>query len=266
MSNNVEIVQFFIRRYINKEVKEYFKDVQGNDASSLSLSAPRSAIKLVCLHQDKDPIMLTILRLLIYWVEARGLFDEFIYGIPSTDFEISHTYYPQVKLHFREEKYEAIDNERRPARGEVSFRWIETDFSTINIDRLTDKIEREFTVPVFFYQRGRELWSYADKTKGYYFQMTVDGEETAKKVIEKVIRLQDNSEPEWDKYLRFHQDKKNYAAIETVRVEGESIRKPKRRPVAKVKFAYAELFIPGTTKPIVLIDRTGNKVNARRYA
>ena len=266
MPNNVEIVQSFVRRYINKEVREHFRDVQGNDASSLSLEAPRSAIKLVCLHQDKDPIMLTILRLLIYWVEARGLFDEFIYGIPSTDFEISNTYYPQVKLHFREDKYEAIDRDRRPARGEVSFRWIETDFTTSNIDRLTNKIYDKFVTPIFSYQRGRELWSYADKSKGHYFQMTVDNETTAKRVIEQVIRLQDDREPEWDKYLRFHQDKKNYAAVETVRVEGETIRKPKRRPVAKVKFAYAELFIPGKTKPIVLIDRTGNKVNARRYA
>ena len=266
MSNNVEIVQSFIRRYINKEVKEYFKDVQGNDASSLSLSAPRSAIKLVCLHQDKDPIMLTILRLLIYWVEARGLFDEFIYGIPSTDFEISHTYYPQVKLHFRENRYESSTNNRKPARGEVSFRWIETDFTTANIDKLTDKIQSSFVKPVFSYQRGRQLWTYADKSKGHYFQLTVDSETTAKKVIEQVIRLQGNEAPDWDKYLKFHQDKKNYNIAGTVRVEGENRRKPKKRPIAKVEFAYAELFIPGTTKPIVLIDRTGNKVSARRYA
>ena len=207
MSNNVEIVQSFIRRYINKEVREHFKDVRGDSADSLSLEAPRSAIKLVCLHQDKDPIMLTILRLLIYWVEARGLFDEFIYGIPSTDFEISHTYYPQVKLHFREDRYESLTDNRRPARGEVSFRWMETDFSTANIDRLTDKIYADFVTPVFSYQRGRELWSYADKSKGHYFQMTVDNEATAKKVIQQVIGLQGNELPDWNKYLRFHQDK-----------------------------------------------------------
>ena len=235
MPNETEVFQSFCQKYVNKAVKKHFKDVPSNTTEGLSLAVPRQAIKRICLHQDSDSLLLTIGRMLVWWVEARGLFDEFIYGVPSTDFEISHTYYPQVKLHFREEKYEAIDNDRRPARGEVSFRWMETDFSTINIDKLTDKIEREFTAPVFFYQRGRELWSYADKSKGHYFKMTVDGEETAKKVIEKVIRLQDNTEPEWDKYLKFHQDKKNYNITDTVRVEGETIRKPKKRPVAKVK-------------------------------
>ena len=264
--NDVELVQSFIRRYINEEVREHFRDVANNNSDSLSLDAPRSAVKAVCLHKDKDPLMLTILRLLIYWVEARGLFDEYIYGIPSTEFEIKYNYYPQVKLHFREDKYQASTNGRKPARGEVSFRWRESDFSTANINKLTDKIVADFVKPVFFYQRGRELWTYADKSKGYYFQMTVDSETTAKKVIEQVIRIQDDSEPEWDKYLRTHKDKKNYSVVETVRVMGETVRKPKKRPIAKVEFAYAELFIPGTSKPLVLIDRTGNKISALRYA
>ncbi|NJL53092.1 MAG: hypothetical protein HC930_14505 [Hydrococcus sp. SU_1_0] len=48
-------------------------------------------------------------------------------------------------------------------------------------------------------------------------------------------------------------------------VMGEVIKKPKKRPVAKVEFAYAELFIPGTIKPIVLVDMTGTKSGAIKY-
>ncbi|NJL53093.1 MAG: hypothetical protein HC930_14510 [Hydrococcus sp. SU_1_0] len=149
-SNDIEIVQSFIRKYINKGIKEHFKDVSGDDETSLSKDTPRSAIKLVCLHKDTDPITLTVVRLLIWWVEARGLLDEFIYGIPSTDFEISNTYYPQVKLHFRESKYEAATNARRPARGEVSFRWKENSFSTANVQALANKITADFARPRFF--------------------------------------------------------------------------------------------------------------------
>lgn len=264
-SNDVEIVQSFIRKYINKAIKEHFKDVSGDDEFSLSKAAPRSAIKLVCLHKDTDPITLTAIRLLIWWVEARGLLDEFIYGIPSTDFEISNTYYPQVKLHFREDKIEAFNSERRPARGEVSFRWREEDYSRANILALTNKIIADFATPPFYYQRGRELWSYADKQKGYYFQMTVQSEAEAKKVIRQAIGIQDSEEPDWEKYLRRHEDKKNYTIQETVRVMGELVKKPKKRPVAKVEFRYAELFIPGTTKPIVLVDRSGSKIGALKY-
>ncbi|NJO98674.1 MAG: hypothetical protein HC764_23950 [Pleurocapsa sp. CRU_1_2] len=101
-SNDIEIVQSFIRKYINKAVKEHFKDQVGEDETSLSKSTPRSAIKLVCLHKDTDPITLTGIRLLIWWVEARGLLDEFIYGIPYSQFHETVQFLPQIKLFWRE--------------------------------------------------------------------------------------------------------------------------------------------------------------------
>lgn len=263
---DVEHFQSFCRKWINRTVREHFSDLPSGTDGSLDTDSPRGVIRDVCLHKDTDPMTLTIGRMLVWWVEARGLFDEYIYGIPSTDFEISNTYYPQVKLHFREDRYQASDNSRRPARGEVSFRWRETDFTKLNIEQLANKIVLDFVQPVFFYQRGKELWSYADKSKGYYFQMTVDNETTAKKVIEQVIRIQDEVEPDWEKYLRKHEDKKSYTTQETIKVMGETIKKPKKRPFARVEFKYAELFIPGTTKPIILVDRTGSKHNAIRYA
>lgn len=264
-SQDVELFQSFMRRYVNKLVTNHFKDIDGNDDNSLTTGAARQVIKRVCLHKDSDPLNLTIGRLLIWWVEARGLFNDVIYGIPSTDFEISNTYYPQVKLHFREDKYEAATNTRRPARGEISFRWKETDYTTANINSLANKIVNDFARPVFFYNRGREHWSYADKSKGYYFQMTVTSEAEAKKAIAQVIGVQDTDVPDWEKYLRKHEDKKNYNTQEIVKVEGKNIKKPKKRPVAKVSFAYAELFIPGTTKPKILVDLTGTKAGAIRY-
>ena len=263
---DVETFQSFCRKYVNKAVRKHFGDIDTIGDDSLSLNSPRQTIRAICTHKDTDPMTLTIGRLVFWYFEAKGLLDEYIYGIPSTDFEISNTYYPQVKLHFREDRYQASDNDRRPARGEVSFRWRETDYSTTNINTLANKIVTDFVNPVFYFQRGRELWTYADKSKGDYFQLTVQSETEAKKVIEQVIRVQEERVPDWEQYLRKHEDKKNYATPGTVRVMGETIRKPKKRPVARVEFKYAELFIPGTTKPIVLVDRTGNKHNAIRYA
>lgn len=265
-SNDIELFQSFCRRYFNRAISEHFRDVTGDDDDSLSRALPRSLIKRVCLHKDNDPIILTVGRLLIWWVEARGLLEEFIYGIPSTDFEITYTYYPQVKLHFREDKYEAAVNNRRPARSEVSFRWREDDYTTANINTLTNKIVADFVNPVFFFQRGRGCWTYWDDQKGYRFTVYAQSETEAKKVIEQVIKVQDETEPDWDNKLREHKDGVNYTLPETVRVMGETKRKPKKRPVATVKFAYAELFIPGLTKPIILVDRTGTKANALRYA
>jgi hypothetical protein len=265
-SNDIELFQSFCIRYINRAVKEHFRDVEGDDDDSLSRAVPRQLIKRICLHKDKDPITLTIGRLLIWWVEAKGLFDEYIYGIPSTDFEIKYTYYPQVQLHFREDRYDAADNDRIPIRSAISFRWREEDYSQANITSLKNKIKSDFVNPPFSFDRGRECWTYWDDQKGYRFTVYVQSETEAKKIIEQVIGIQDTGTPDWDNKLREHKDNVNYTTPGTVRVMGETRRKPRKRLVGTVKFAYAELFIPGVTKPIVLIDRTGNKNGALEYA
>ncbi|MDJ0593445.1 MAG: hypothetical protein QNJ72_26245 [Pleurocapsa sp. MO_226.B13] len=264
-SNDVELFQSFCRRYVNRQVRDHFSDVPGEDDDSLSRAVPRQLIKRLCLHKDRDNLVLTIARLLLWWIEAKGLFDEYIYGIPSTDFHISNTIYPQVKLHFREDKFEAANNTRRPARSEVSFRWREDDYSTTNVNQLVNKIVADFVNPLFFYKKGRTRYTYVDKQLGYYFQINADDETNARKIIEQVIRIQDDTEPDWENKFKTHIDDINYANPGTVRVLGETIRKPKKRPIATVRFAYAELFIPGLIKPIILVDRTGTKANGLRY-
>jgi hypothetical protein len=119
-TNDVELFQSFCRQYVNRLVREHFRDVSSDDPDGLSRSSPRPLIKRICLHKDNDSLILTIGRLLFWWVEARGLIEEYIYGLPSTDFEIKHTYYPQVQLHFREDRYSAADNERIPIRALVN--------------------------------------------------------------------------------------------------------------------------------------------------
>lgn len=167
-----------------------------------------------------------------------------------------------MKLHFREDKYESATNGRRPARSEVSFRWREDDYSTANVNSLATKILNDLARPVVFYKKGRTRYTYVDKALGYYFQVNADTEADAKKVIEATIRIQDDTEPDWENNFKEHKDNKNYTLRETVRVMGELIVKPKKRPIATVKFAYAELFIPGVQKPIILVDGTGIKAGA----
>ncbi len=118
---------------------------------------------------------------------------------------------------------------------------------------------------MFFYKKGRTRYTYVDKQLGYYFQINADDETNARKIIEQVIRIQDDTEPDWENKFKTHIDDINYANPGTVRVLGETIRKPKKRPIATVRFAYAELFIPGLIKPIILLDRTGTKATALRY-
>ena len=263
--NDVEAIQSLVRRYYNKLVKDHFQDIAGEDDSSLSLGAPRAAIKRLCLHKDNDPLVLTILRLLIYWVEARGLFNEIIYGIPSTDFEIKYNYYPQVKFHFLESRYESSNNNRRPIRAEVSIRWRNEDYSTAKITQLANKVYADFATPKLKFKKGRECYTYYDDQKGYRFTIYGDSEADAKKVIGAAIGIQDEETPDWENNFRSHKSNVNYAVQETVRIMGETKKKPKKRPIGNVEFTYAELFIPGNTRPIILVDVTGYKPSALKY-
>ncbi|MEM9507538.1 MAG: hypothetical protein AAGA16_07585 [Cyanobacteria bacterium P01_E01_bin.35] len=264
-SPDVEFFQSFCRRYINKGVNNHFRDISGSDDDSLSISVPRQVIKRICLHKDTDPIMLTVGRLLVWWVEARGLFNDIIYGIPSTEFDIAHTYYPQVKLHFKENRYDSSNNNRRPVRSEVSFRWREEDYTSTNINQLATKINADFGVPIFTFDKGRQLWTYRDKKLGYKFQVYVQSETEAKKIIAQAIGIQDEGVPDWTKNLRESKDSVNYNNRETVRVMGETLVKPRKRPVGTVRFTHAEMFIPGTTKPIILVDKSGYHPGALIY-
>ena len=262
---DVEHFQSFCRKWINRTVREHFKDLPANNDGSLDTNLPRGVIRTVCLHKDTDPIMLTVGRLLVWWVEARGLMDEFIYGIPSTDFEIKHTYYPQVKLHFKEDRYESSTNNRKPVRSEITFRWRSEDFSTQNINALATKIHNDFAKPVFFYNKGRDCFTYWDDQKGYRFTVYVQSELEAKKIIEQVIRIQDEEEPDWETHLREHKSNENFTIAEYVRIMGENKRKPKRRPIGTVRYQYTELFIPRMTKPIILSDATSYRPQALKY-
>lgn len=264
-NQDVEFFQSFLRKYINKAVKNHFRDVPGENDASLSTGVARQAIKRVCLHKDTDTLVLSVGRLLVWWVEARGLLDEYLYSIPSTDFEISNTYYPQVKLHFLEDKYEASKKGKRPIRSEVSFRWREEDFSEAKINSLATKVHADFAKPIFFFNRGIECWTYWDKRKGYRFTVYTTNETQAKKIIEQTIAIQDEDLPDWEKNLRRHESKINYNIQEKIKVRGETFKKPRQRPIGVVQYQYAELFIPGTTKPIILSDITGYKPQAIKY-
>ena len=262
---DVELFQSFCRKYINKAIRAYFSDISEVNEDSLSVNSPRQATKKLLLHKDTDTLPLTLGRLLFWWLEAKGLMDEYIYGIPSTDFEIKYTYYPQVKLHFEESRYESSTNNRKPVRSELTFRWRSEDFSTDNIRDLARTVHIIFTNPVFSYGKGKQCWTYWDDKKGYRFTVYVQSETEAKSIIERIIAVQDEGIPDWTKHLREHNSQENFNIQETVRIMGETERKPKKRPVGTVKYQYAELFIHGNKKPIILSDITGYRPQAIRY-
>ena len=257
MSNDVEFLQSFVRKYINKVVREHFKDIDVEEDSSLSTGTARKAIKRICLHKDKDSLTLTVARLLIWWVEAKGLLEDVFYAIPTSTFHESVVFKPQIVIEWRESKKDAQSNNRYPTKARYSIRW-RGDYSTRNdIDQIRTKINNIFNKPnPHFFTKGKEKYSYKDKAKGYEFIVSAKDETEAKKVINSLLEIQDDN-PLNEDYLTKSTVQGTTNTTETVKVNGETFKLPKRRPIGKVTFNRAEFKVHGMTNDILLTDRTG---------
>ena len=259
-SQDVEFFQSFIRRYVNKAIKKHFSDISGNDDGSLSLSVPRQAIKRVCLHKDTDPLPLTIGRLLIWWVEAKGLFNDVIYGIPSANFHESVKFLPQIKIFWRETKESAKANGRYPIRARYTVRY-RGDYATrAQLELLRSKLTKVFNAPTAHsFEKGREKFSYRDQEKGYEFIVTAKNETEAKKVINALLEIQDDNPLIESNLTRSTRDK-NWNLRETIRVAGETFKKPQERPIGKVYFTHAEFAVHGMPKDKTLISNLAERI------
>lgn len=259
-SQDVELFQSFIRKYVNKTVKAHFLDVDGDDDASLSLDVPRQAIKRVCLHKDTDPLPLTVGRLLIWWVEAKGLFNDVIYGIPSANFHETVRFKPQIKLFWREKTSDAREAIRYPIRAEYTVRYRGDYASRNDLELLKTKINRIFnTGTVHNFWKGREKYSYRDKEKGYEFIITAKNETEAKSVINALLEIQDDN-PLNEALLTRSTKDKNWNEIETVRVAGETFKKPKERPIGRVYFTHAEFAVHGMPKDKTLVSNLPERI------
>jgi len=256
-SNDIELIQSFCRKYINKGVKKHFKDVAGNDDNSLSRGSSRQIIKRICLHKDNDSLTLTVARLLIWWVEAKGLFDEYFYAIPTDTFHESVVFKPQIVIQWRESKEDARDNDRYAIKARYSVRWKGDYSSPTDINKIRLKINNIFNKPsIHFFIKGREKYSYRDKIKGYEFIIAAKDEGEARKVITALLEIQDDA-PLDEALLTKSITERNWNATERVRVNGILHDMPKRRPVGKVVFEKAEFKVHGMTRDILLTDKYG---------
>lgn len=262
-SNDVELLQSFCRRYFNKIVKKHFQDVTGDDDSSLSKGISRQLIKRICLHKDNDTMLLTIARMLIWWVEARGLFEGIIYGIPSTNFHETNKFKPQVAIYWRESAEDAKLNNRYPLRAKYTVRWRGDYASRNDIDKIRNKVNLIFnkSIPHNF-TKGREKWSYYDLEKGYRLIVTARDRSEAVSVINSLLEIQDDN-PLNEEFLGKSEKEKNYTLKKTIRVNSEVYDLPEERQIGKVLFTHAEFKVHGMAKDITLISNLSGRVSTK---
>lgn len=257
---DVEFFQSFIRKYINKVVRLHFEDIKFVGEDNLNINNPREAAKKLCLHKNTDPMILTLGRLLFWWVETKGLLEEYIYGVPASNFHETVRFLPQIKLFWRESTQDAKDNGRYPIRARHTVRF-RGDYATRDDLRLlANKITKIFnSSSTHNFLKGQEKYSYRDKEKGYEFIITASNITEAEKVINALLQIQDDN-PLNKALLTKSTKEKDWTEVETIRVAGETFTKPKERQIGKVWFTHAEFSIHGMPKDKILVSNLSEKI------
>jgi hypothetical protein len=244
----------------NKIVRAEFNDV-GDDAWVHDITSSRGSLRVACTHEDADSIDMTLTRLWLFYGILRKCqdFHPAIFGIPSTSFQETTKYHPQIRLHFIEKTTE-VEKGYQPLESQVSIRLMNETTETLTKAEATiiaNKVKTLFHTGVpFFWKRGKQLISYTDQSKGYYFQLLVYDITNAKKVIEQVLDIRGHT-PDW-KLLNTKQNAEPSTTYPTVPVTktimGKPYKQPRRRPVGTVHFKYAVLHLHGKPNPVVLVD------------
>jgi hypothetical protein len=256
-----EHLQDTIRNVQNKIVRTEFRDV-GDDDWERDISAPRASLRVACTHEDTDSMAATKLRLDLFYLVLRKAKDYHpnIYGIPSGDFQEVAKFFPQVQLYF-EESFSETDAGYDQLRAQVSFRLTGETSQTFTVAEATNIANRIKTLfnpgnVAFFYKKGKELATYVDQAKGYYFQIYAFDETNAKKVIEQILDIR-NHTPDWS-LLKIGRNSNPATAYPTIPptklILGKSVRQPRERPVGTVRFTAAVAHLYGRKEPLVMYD------------
>lgn len=265
MSGPSELLQSTMRKYLNREIREWFSDV---DLDQLDINTPRGALVQSCRHDDDDSFLMTLGRTMLFDSLVRQRFQAALLGggdgIGETSYrtDVRRANRPLLKLFFMEDLNDVAED-YAPVAGRISVRLMDHDESTI-----TPEIARTYAQRVkssfsagngFIWRKGKEMCSYSDWRKGYQLQLLVRTRAEGKRIVEQVLDLQ-NHTPDWE----FFEHKVNDAplvAYPTIpgqdRIYGETRRPPRKRPIADVRFQYASLHISGLHSPVTLVDRTG---------
>ena len=256
----VEHLQSTLRRYYNREVRDWFDDV---DVDDLDINVPRQSMATACRHLDEDSMIVTISRQM-FFEDIRRRYSIAQTGIGETTFKqsVRRRTHPKITLYFLEDLNDVAEG-YSPVDGQISVRLMEYDQGSI-----TEPIARQFAVRIksafasgggFVWKKGKTMCSYTDWEKGYQLQLLCRNETEGRRVTEQVLDIQNDS-PDWANF-NTKENAEPTQAYPTIpdrdRAYGETRRQPRRRPIADVRFQTALMNVIGVPQPIILSDRSG---------
>ncbi|MCF4968703.1 hypothetical protein [Nostoc sp. CMAA1605] len=254
-----EHLQSMLRLNHNKLVREYFRDVGGDDWEP-DLTSTRGQLRIACTLDDNDTSAMTMLRMYLFY-EVLGYGQKnlaVVYGSKER-YTPPVTGHPRVILYFSQDR-SGIPKGYGLVDAEMSFRLMketEETFTPAEAETLGRKIKEEFTDggKGIQFTKGKDIYAYYDKENGYRLKILCTTESDAIDVIQRCLRIQNIA---YNKnFLSVSQPKKtsNPKPGKTL-IYGKQREKRRYRPIANVRFRYAICEIPGLTKPVALYDTT----------
>lgn len=257
--NEWEHLQYTVKKAHNTTVKDFFREQADND-----IGTAKGAAKHACIMKDGDTAPMTALRMWLFWVICRKMRDNFepYYGIPIAAFDAEVKYRPQVTCYFLED-HNDVEMGFRPVEGQLSIRLMNDTSQTLSnaeLKALANKISTEFgTGQGFVWDKGKDLYSYVDKANGHRFKILSRNKADAIVIIKKLLDIAQDVYS--DEFLRLNEAANVSVAFPNVTgtqtILGKVYKKPRKRPIVKVRFVYASIKIHGLPRPIVLVDKTG---------
>lgn len=193
----------------------------------------------------------------------------------QSEMQPNRRFHPHIRLNFLEDtdfSQTGINpttyQGKRRLRGRLTFRIMSETSETISkgeLTRIGTSIKNIFGVNGgYVWNKGKELYTYADWDKGYQFQMLVRSTTQARDLTTKILSLQNHS-PQW----MFLTKSTNEAELErypdlpqTKLILGESVTLTRVRPRVEVRFTYADAKVHLLTEPVILYDRKSKKPGA----
>jgi hypothetical protein len=261
-----EHLQDLFRRYMNREIRAFFIDLGGEDWEP-EITTPRGALRIGCTHLDSDSLTMTLLRWELFQHVRTLKFQQPFYGVPIGDYHQTRRFKPQVQLYFQEDEGDVAPG-YAPVTGQIAFRLMNYTESTINrtvAQTLANRINSEFAIGGgYVWRKGKVMFTYTDREKGYKLQLLCRTEAEGVQLVNKVLDA-NNDTPDWTK-SNVSENQQPAQAFPTIPeldfIYGESRRRPRRRPIADVRFQFAILNVHGLVNPIPLVDRSGIWPNA----
>lgn len=237
-----EFLQDVMRKTVNKEVLEWFKDVKDDD-----ITTPRGALRRACMHMENDSIDMTVLRSILFYVVC-GVSEPRAWLAPEREI-ITMEGHPQVILLFAETKQSMKARKAKKRHtARYSFRLLKEDFSSsadeVKIDRLTTNIKRNFPSS-FKHQVAQTTYAYVDKASGYQLRVAAFQENDARILVKKLLACSLDQAIDFDESKFSRASTKRRSTPPTKRILGETKRLGDRRPTAILTLRQADLFIPG---------------------